>query len=101
MLRRFSTQYVSGISDSPMWNRGKGSRSNSRTLKPCCAMSVDVVAPAGPPPITTTSVSVTGRVSVELIGGLSLEQGGRLPPAAFGCLVRGSGPPQQVDQSLQ
>ncbi len=32
MFRRFSTQYVSGISDSPMWKRGKRSRSNSCTL---------------------------------------------------------------------
>ena len=32
MFSRLSTQYVSGISDSPMWNRGNWARSKSRTL---------------------------------------------------------------------
>ena len=34
MFSRLNTQYVSGISDSPMWKRGNCSRSNSRTLNP-------------------------------------------------------------------
>src|SRR6185436_17849203 len=55
MLSRLSTQYVSGISDSPIWKRGKRSRSNSCTLTPCCASREDTVEPAGPPPMTTTS----------------------------------------------
>jgi hypothetical protein len=55
MFSFLSTQYVSGISDSPMWKRGNFSRSNRPTRWPCCAISVEVVDPAGPPPITTTS----------------------------------------------
>jgi hypothetical protein len=50
----FVTQ-VSGISDSAMWKRGNFSRSNNPTLNALCASNVDVVEPAGPPPITTTS----------------------------------------------
>src|SRR5262245_25293465 len=37
-----------------MWKRGKCSRSNSCTRQPCWARRVEVVAPAGPPPMTTT-----------------------------------------------
>ena len=44
-----------GMRDSPIWKRGNFSRSKSPTFRPCCARSVDVVDPAGPPPITTTS----------------------------------------------
>src|SRR5262249_41749685 len=55
MFNRLNTQYVSGISDSPMWNRGNLSRSNNRTLRPRWARMVETVLPAGPPPITTTS----------------------------------------------
>ena len=43
------------MSDSPMWKRGKCSRSKSSTLWPCCASRVETVEPAGPPPMTTTS----------------------------------------------
>src|SRR3972149_2740300 len=43
------------MSDSPMWNRGNRSRSNSATRRPRWASSVETVDPAGPPPITTTS----------------------------------------------
>src|SRR5687768_15662734 len=64
MPSRFSTQYVSGISDSPMWKRGKRSRSNRPTRTPCCASNVDTVEPAGPPPMTTTSKSVIVRADV-------------------------------------
>ncbi len=42
-----------------MWKRGKRSRSNSSTVTPCCASSVETVDPAGPPPMTTTSVMST------------------------------------------
>ena len=53
MPSRFSTQYVSGISDSPMWNRGKRSRSNSATLLAALGDEAwTAVEPAGPPPIT-------------------------------------------------
>src|SRR5688500_1603202 len=45
------------MSDSPMWKRGNFSRSNSSTRRPCWASSVEIVAPAGPPPMTMMSVS--------------------------------------------
>src|SRR5947209_332048 len=43
------------MSDSPMWKRGNLLRSTTRTLCPARATSVPTVAPAGPPPMTTTS----------------------------------------------
>src|SRR5262245_23122840 len=58
MLSRFRTWYVSGISDSPMWKRGKCSRSRRRTFLPCWASSVAAVEPLGPPPMTMTSISL-------------------------------------------
>jgi hypothetical protein len=58
MLSRWNTQYVSGISDSPMWKRGNSSRSNSHTRTPRWASRVETVLPAGPPPMTTTSTSI-------------------------------------------
>src|SRR5262245_42666148 len=67
MFSRSSTQYVSGMSDSPMWKRGKRSRSNSSTRRPCCASSVETVDPAGPPPMTTTSGFVS-MVYLETLG---------------------------------
>src|SRR5439155_7021429 len=64
----WSTQYVSGISDSPMWNRGKRIRSKSRTRKPCFAASVETVEPAGPPPMTTMSQAVSGIPRIPMLG---------------------------------
>src|SRR6185436_17975460 len=55
MPSRSRTQYVSGMSDSPIWNRGKRSRSIRTTCSPRWARRVETVEPAGPPPITTTS----------------------------------------------
>src|SRR6267142_5193886 len=43
------------MSDSPIWKRGKRSRSQRTTLQPCWARSVAQVLPAGPPPMTRTS----------------------------------------------
>src|SRR5436309_3223807 len=45
------------MSDSPMWKRGKRSRSKRRTRTPCWASSVETVEPAGPPPMTATSIA--------------------------------------------
>src|SRR4051794_17296555 len=55
MPSRLKTQYVSGMSDSPMWKRGNFVRSTTSTFRPAWARIAAVVEPAGPPPITTTS----------------------------------------------
>src|SRR5215468_2885664 len=49
------TGILAGRSDSPIWSRGKCSRSRSSTCQPWRASMVAVVLPPGPPPITTTS----------------------------------------------
>ena len=85
---RWSTQNVSGISDSPMWNRGKRSRSNSTTRWPCRAMSVDAVAPAGPPPITTTGTSVSG-ISKAGASGIGKSLRVEWPDFSVWCSARG------------
>src|SRR5437868_15262001 len=90
MLRRFRTWYVSGMSDSPMWKRGNFSRSNSRTLWPCCAMRVETVEPAGPPPMTTTSGCCVADIS-------SL----RLLPGAVFLFVGGAGGAEQLAEAAQ
>src|SRR6516225_7836422 len=76
------------MSDSPIWKRGNRSRSNRVTRTPCWASRVETVLPAGPPPITTTSVDLSsmriprgsfptaGGMFVRLSGGV--EQGGQL-----------------------
>ena len=46
---------------SPMWNRGCASFSSMTTRRPLRASSVAAVDPAGPPPMTTTSVSICVR----------------------------------------
>ena len=48
-----------GSSDSPMWKRGCRAFSSSVTCRPARASSVAAVEPAGPPPITRTSVAST------------------------------------------
>src|SRR5437016_4816177 len=52
------------MSDSPMWKRGKRSRSYSLTLQPCWASRVETVLPAGPPPMTMTSAVLLVDMSV-------------------------------------
>src|SRR5262245_12861717 len=61
MLSRLRTWYVCGMRDSPMWKRGPFSRSNRWTRRPFWATRVEAVEPAGPPPMTMTSVS-RGRI---------------------------------------
>src|SRR6516162_7639033 len=53
-----------------MWKRGKRSRSNSLTRQPCWASRVETVLPAGPPPITTTSVVLELTFGSSLLMGL-------------------------------
>src|SRR5215475_5274496 len=50
-----NTGILAGRSDSPIWSRGKRSRSRRSTCQPWRASMVAVVLPPGPPPITTTS----------------------------------------------
>src|SRR5688500_4077543 len=64
MPSRSKVQYVSGISDSPMWKRGNFARSITRTLCPASATSVATVDPEGPPPITTTSYVSVASVMI-------------------------------------
>src|SRR4029450_3970413 len=52
---RWSKGMFAGSSDSPMWKRGKASRSTSVTRRPPWARQVAAVEPPGPPPITSTS----------------------------------------------
>src|SRR5262245_39333699 len=56
------------MSDSPMWNRGNRSRSKSRTRYPCFATSAETVEPAGPPPMTATSIMGSGIPRVPVLG---------------------------------
>src|SRR5262245_3981952 len=89
------------MSDSPMWKRGKRSRSKSWTLWPCCAIRVEAVEPAGPPPMTTTSAlsagvrgGVKARPQLGSRGTASGPQSGRV-------LMRCAGGAEQVDQRSQ
>src|SRR6476619_7134940 len=50
-----------GSSDSPMWKRGWRAFSSSSTRWPRRARSAAAVEPAGPPPTTSTSVSMESR----------------------------------------
>src|SRR5271170_3469015 len=59
-----------------MWKRGKRSRSKSWTRRPCWASRVAVVLPAGPPPMTTTSVVFFPSVEIMVV---SLWRVGRGP----------------------
>ena len=52
-----TTSLTEASSDSPMWNRGKASRSNRMTRRPARASAAAAVDPAGPPPTTITSHS--------------------------------------------
>jgi hypothetical protein len=47
-----------GSSDSPMWKRGKVSRSSASTLRPFFARKAAAEEPPGPPPMTMTSNSL-------------------------------------------
>src|SRR5262245_55561541 len=49
------TGILAGRSDSPIWSRGKRSRSRRSTCQPWRASMVAVVLPPGPPPTTITS----------------------------------------------
>src|SRR5690606_17796838 len=57
--RRLRIGMFIGSSDSPMWKRGWRSFSSCVTRHPLRASSVAMVLPAGPPPITSTSVPET------------------------------------------
>src|SRR4051794_6153676 len=83
-----------------MWKRGKRSRSNSCTRKPCWASSVDTVEPAGPPPMTTTSGDPSRGVWGDDMGALSFGRWG-LTPVTLRRLVRAPGGAEQVDQGPQ
>src|SRR5579883_2193859 len=61
-----------GRSDSPMWKRGKTSRSRRSTLRPRWRRKLAVEEPAGPPPATITSKSFSGDNALGL--GAALEQ---------------------------
>ncbi len=50
-----STPLIHGSCDSPMWKRGKRSRSSTSTLRPRRASAAAALEPPGPPPITATS----------------------------------------------
>src|SRR5262245_57347717 len=84
------------MSDSPMWKRGKRSRSNSSTLQPRWARRVEPVLPAGPPPMTTTSV-VRGGALAGVMGSPWL----RSAPGAGGVLVRQAGGAEQGGQVVE
>src|SRR3954468_18571977 len=66
-----------------MWKRGKISRSNSWTRRPCLASSVDTVEPAGPPPMTTTS----GEGEAEALMSSGLDQRQHFDDVADGAAV--------------
>ena len=53
--RRSNSGIEAGSSDSPMWKRGKRSRSKQATARPARARTVAAVEPPGPPPTTATS----------------------------------------------
>src|SRR5712692_9102686 len=65
------TGILAGRSDSPIWSRGKRSRSRSSTRQPWRASMVAVVLPPGPPPITTTSAerSALGAGAIPMLLG--------------------------------
>ena len=54
-----STAKVAGRRDSPTWARGNRALSKSVTARPARASNVAAVLPAGPPPITTISQSIS------------------------------------------
>src|SRR5262245_49146767 len=56
------TGMLAGSNDSPIWSRGKCSRSRSSTCQPLRASIVAVVLPPGPPPMTTTSAVMSALV---------------------------------------
>src|SRR5687767_8808679 len=56
-----------GSSDSPMWKRGWRSRSSSVTVSPRRASSIAAVEPAGPPPMTRTSLRGCGGLTFGLL----------------------------------
>src|SRR5215471_8187562 len=86
------------MSDSPMWKRGKRSRSYNWTRQPCWARSVETVLPAGPPPMTTTSVVV--QPFGLLMGSTFLRIESSLPGAGS-IFVRQPGRAQQHGQLLE
>src|SRR5437588_328040 len=80
--------------DSPMWKRGKRSRSNNSTFRPCCARRVDTVLPAGPPPITTTSVVRSAMFYLRVCRS-------RSAPGTVGALVGKPGGAEEGDEGLE
>src|SRR5262245_37796543 len=89
------------MSDSPMWKRGKRSRSNRTTRWPCWARSVEAVEPAGPPPMTTTSGAPLRDCSGGNMRGLLQIVGGMSEPVAVWKLVGQAGRVEQIDQRLE
>jgi len=43
------------MSDRQLWKRGEAFTLEQPTRRPCWAIKVETVLPAGPPPMTTTS----------------------------------------------
>src|SRR5437016_11318299 len=79
-----NTGILAGRSDSPIWSRGKRSRSRSSTCQPWRASMVAVVLPPGPPPITTTS-AVRSALGAGAIPRLLGSDSGRLGLNRFAC----------------
>ena len=60
-----STAKVAGNRDSPTWARGNRAFSKTVTARPARASNVATVLPAGPPPMTTISQSMSCCVASE------------------------------------
>ena len=104
MPSRWSTQYVSGISDSPIWNRGKCSR---RTIAPDSRAGEQGRGRRadGPPPMTMTWVLSGIGLESAIMGGIPREVTYResivLFPTAAIRLVRPAHGLKQFDQAAE
>src|SRR5947207_9497773 len=70
---------LAGSNDSPIWSRGKRSRSRSSTCQPLRASMVAVVLPPGPPPITTTSAVISALAASAALAARSVLGAGAIP----------------------